>query len=142
MKPIWTREFTLEDLHRLESGTFATYIGVEFTEIGPDYLAGRMRVQPHMRQPWGVLHGGASVALAETLGSVGANFAVDSSRFRCVGQMINANHLRPVSSGFVHGLARRFGADERSQVWGIDIRNEAGRMVCVSRLTMAVIARA
>jgi 1,4-dihydroxy-2-naphthoyl-CoA hydrolase len=98
-------------------------------------------VDERTRQPYGLLHGGASVALAETLGSTGANLCVDSERFLCVGQEINANHLRSAKSGRVIGTARPVHIGGRSQVWGIEIVNEAGALVCISRLTMAVIER-
>jgi 1,4-dihydroxy-2-naphthoyl-CoA hydrolase len=136
---IWFGIVTLEQLRQLESGTFSSFFGVDFTELGSDYLAGRIQVTSHHLLPYGVLHGGASVALAETLGSVGANFAVDRTRFRCVGQAINASHLRPVTSGFIHGIARQVDASERSQLWSIDIHDEGERPICAARLTMAVL---
>jgi 1,4-dihydroxy-2-naphthoyl-CoA hydrolase len=139
---IWFGEVTLEHLRELETGTFANFIGVEFTKLGADYLAGRMEVTSHHLQPFGVLHGGASVALAETLGSVGANFTIDRTRFRCVGQAINASHLRPVNAGYIHGVARQLDAGQRIQVWSIDIRGEDDRLICVSRLTVAMLQRA
>ncbi|HWN46402.1 MAG TPA: hotdog fold thioesterase, partial [Steroidobacteraceae bacterium] len=94
---------------------------------------------PRTRQPMGYLHGGASLVLAETLGSVAANFVVDYSRFRCLGQDINANHLRPVTDGLVIGTARAIHLGARSQVWSIEIRDPRERLVCISRLTMAVV---
>ena len=98
-----------------------------------------MPVEPHTRQPMGYLHGGASLVLAETLGSVAANFVVDRAKFRCLGQEINANHLRPVAEGLVTGTARPFHIGTRSQVWSIEIRDPRERLVCISRLTMAVV---
>lgn len=139
MKPIWSRPFSLEELAGVETGTFASYVGVEFTEIGPDYLGGRMAVKSHLCQPHGSLHGGASVVLAETLGSVGASYSVDLDRQRCVGQAIFANHVRPVTSGHVHGRARRLHAGRRSQVWSIDLRDDQGRLTCTAQLTVAVL---
>jgi 1,4-dihydroxy-2-naphthoyl-CoA hydrolase len=100
-----------------------------------------MPVNPHTHQPTGILHGGASVALAETVGSVAANLCVDIEKYVCVGQEINANHLRPVSSGLVIGTARPFHIGGRSHVWGIEIRDQQNKLVCVSRLTMAVVER-
>jgi 1,4-dihydroxy-2-naphthoyl-CoA hydrolase len=98
-----------------------------------------MPVEPHTRQPMGYLHGGASLALAETVGSVAANLVVDRARQRCLGQEINANHLRPVSDGLVTATARPFHIGSRSQVWSIEIRDPEERLACISRLTMAVV---
>jgi 1,4-dihydroxy-2-naphthoyl-CoA hydrolase len=111
------------------------------TEIGPDYVRATMPVSPRTHQPTGVLHGGASVALAETVGSLAANLCVDQARYVCLGQEINANHLRPVSSGIVTATARPHHIGKRSHVWGIEIRDEQQKLVCVSRLTMAVVDR-
>ena len=109
------------------------------TEVGADYLRGTMPVDERTKQPFGLLHGGASVALAETLGSIGASMCVEPAKFLCVGQEINANHVRAVSSGLVTGTARPLHIGGRTHVWSIEIVNEAGKLVCVSRLTMAVI---
>ena len=121
--------------------TLAEHLGIRITEIGPDYIRATMPVSSHTHQPQGILHGGASVALAETIGSLGANLCVDLTKYVCVGQEINANHLRPVSSGLVTGTARPFHVGARSQVWGIEIRDENDKLVCVSRITMAVVER-
>ena len=137
---IWRRSQTLESLNALGAGTMARPLGIVFTEIGEDFLRGTMPVDDRTRQPLGLLHGGASVALAETLGSTGANLCVDDSRL-CLGQEINANHVRSARTGTVTGTARPLHIGGRSQVWGIDIVDEAGALVCVSRLTMAVIPR-
>jgi 1,4-dihydroxy-2-naphthoyl-CoA hydrolase len=115
------------------------HLGIEFTEIGDDFIRGTMPVDGRTRQPYGLLHGGASVALAETLGSTGATMCVDTKEYQCVGQEINANHLRPARSGYVTGTARPVHLGGRTQVWAIDIVNEAGRLVCTSRLTVAVV---
>jgi 1,4-dihydroxy-2-naphthoyl-CoA hydrolase len=136
---IWFGTPTIEDARASQSGLLAPHIGIEFTEWGEDFLRGTMPVEPRTRQPMGYLHGGASLVLAETLGSVAANFVVDRSRFRCLGQEINANHLRPVAEGLVTGTARPFHIGARSQVWSIEIRDPADRLACISRLTMAVV---
>jgi 1,4-dihydroxy-2-naphthoyl-CoA hydrolase len=115
------------------------YLGIELTEIGADFIAGTMPVDRRTHQTMGILHGGASVALAETLGSIGGNLCVDTERYACVGQEINANHVRPVTSGLVTGTARPLHLGSRSQVWQIEIRNSQALLVCVSRLTLAVI---
>ena len=137
---IWRRLQTLETLNTLGAGTMARPLGIVFTEIGEDFIRGTMPVDDRTRQPLGLLHGGASVALAETLGSTGANLCVDDSHL-CLGQEINANHVRSARTGTVTGTARPLHIGGRSQVWGIDIVDESGALVCISRLTMAVIPR-
>ena len=141
MKPLWHCAFTVEDAERLESGTFAQSLGIEFTQVGPDFLAGRMRLAAHLKQPFGVLHGGVSVAFAETIGSVAANFAVDPARYRCVGQSINASHLRPVQmdGSYIVAIARPAAIEPCRQVWEIELSREDKKLFCVSTLTMAVI---
>ncbi len=136
---IWFGTPTIEDARMSQAGLLAPHLGIEFTEWGDDFLRGTMPVEAHTRQPMGFLHGGASLVLAETLGSVAANFVVDRSKFRCLGQEINANHLRPVAEGRVTGTARPFHLGARSQVWSIEIRDPGDRLACISRLTMAVI---
>jgi len=136
---IWFGSPTIEETRASHLGLLASHLGIEFTEFGPDYLRGTMPVEKRVHQPMGYLHGGASLVLAETLGSVAANYVVDWSRQRCMGQEINANHLRPVSDGIVIGTARPFHLGARSQVWSIEIRDSKERLVCVSRLTMAVL---
>ena len=136
---IWFGTPTIEDARASQMGLLAPHIGIEFTEWGEDFLRGTMPVEPRTRQPMGFLHGGASLVLAETLASVAANYVVDRARQRCLGQEINANHLRPVSDGLVTGIARPYHLGARSQVWSIEIRDPRERLVCVSRLTVAVI---
>jgi 1,4-dihydroxy-2-naphthoyl-CoA hydrolase len=138
---IWRTEVTPELLERFSRGTFAEHIGIRITEVGPDYLCATLPVTPAVHQPYGVLHGGVSVALAETVGSVAANLCIDRERLACFGQEINANHLRSVSSGVITATARPHHIGSRSQVWGIEIRDERGRLVCISRLTMAIVPR-
>lgn len=138
---IWRTEVTPELLEHFSRGTFAERIGIRITEVGPDYLRATLPVTPAVHQPHGVLHGGVSVALAETVGSAAANLCVDIERQQCLGQEINANHLRSVASGVVTATARPFHIGSRSQIWGIEIRDEHGSLVCVSRLTMAVVQR-
>lgn len=138
---IWRNETTLEALMQRARYTLAEHLDIRVTEIGPDYLRATMPVNSHTHQPSGILHGGASVALAETVGSLAANLCIDLEKFICVGQEINANHVRPASSGLVTGTARPFHIGARSQVWGIEIRDENDKLVCISRLTMAVVER-
>src|SRR6187401_2129315 len=136
---IWFGIPTIDDARASHVGLLASHLGIEFTEWGDDFRRGTMLVEPRTRQPMDLLHGGASLVLAETLGSVAANFVVDDTKFRSVGQEINANHLRPVSDGIVIGTARPFHLGARSQVWSIEIRDPRERLVCVSRLTVAVV---
>lgn len=138
---IWFRPFTIDDLMRQSRGSMDEHLDIRYTEIGPDYLRGTMPVDGRTRQPYGLLHGGASVVLAESLGSVGANCCVDPARHYCVGQEINANHIRGTHEGRVTGTARPIHRGSRSQVWEIRIEDERHRLVCISRLTMAVIDR-
>lgn len=138
MKSIWFKPFRPADMARHFPNTLMEHLNIELTEIGPDYVTGRMPVDKRVHQIFGILHGGASLALAETLGSTAAYMTLDDSKQFCVGQEINANHLRGVSSGFVTGTARPFHIGATSQVWGIDIRDEKDQPVCISRITMAV----
>lgn len=137
---IWFHPYTLEQVH-FNRPTLASHLDIEFIEIGPDYLKGRMPVDDRTRQPYGILHGGASVALAETLGSTAAMLVIDPDRYRTVGQEINANHVRAVSEGYVIGTTRPLHIGKRSQVWDIRIVNEQDKLVCVSRITMAILEK-
>jgi 1,4-dihydroxy-2-naphthoyl-CoA hydrolase len=138
---IWRSPLTLDNLNGSRPGTLVGYIGIAFTEIGADFVRGTMPVDGRTQQPYGLLHGGASVALAETLGSTGAAMCIDTADYQCVGQEINANHVRAARSGLVTGTARPVHIGGRTHVWGIEIVNEAGKLVCVSRLTVAIIRR-
>ena len=131
---------TPEQLNERGSRSMPGFLGIRFIEIGSDYLRATMPVNERTHQPFGLLHGGASVTLAETVGSVAAMLCVDE-QFQCVGQEINANHLRGKATGTVTATARAFHLGARSHVWHIEIRDEEERLVCVSRLTMAVIER-
>ena len=115
------------------------HLGIEFLEVGDDYIKARMPVDHRTIQPFGLLHGGASVALAETLGSVAANLCVDRENKMCVGLEINANHIRPVTNGFVYGIAKAIHVGASTQVWETRIHNEQEKLVCVSRLTLAIL---
>jgi len=137
---LWRPGATLDLLRDRMRRTLAAHVGIELTELGADFLAGTMPVDDRTCQPMRVLHGGASVVLAETLGSLAANAANRDTARRFVGQEINANHLRPVPEGAtVTGVARPVHIGKSSQVWNIEIRNERGQLTCVSRLTMASI---
>jgi len=134
-------ELTLEKLNNLRRNTMVEHLGIELTEIGDKFLCGKMPVDHRTHQPMGLLHGGASVALAETLGSIAAHTQVDQSKYACVGLEINANHIKGVRSGFVYGKATALHIGRTTQVWEIRITNEAGELVCISRITMAVIEK-
>lgn len=138
---IWHRQFTSKEVGEFQRDTMGEHLGIEVTDVGADYLEARMPVDGRTMQPDRILHGGASVALAETLGSVGGSMCIDRERFQIVGVEINANHLRPAMSGHVTGRASPIHLGRRTQVWNIEIRDDRGRLVCVSRLTVAVIER-
>ncbi|MFY8045517.1 MAG: hotdog fold thioesterase [Chitinophagaceae bacterium] len=121
--------------------TLGEHLGMQFTEVGENYLKATMPVDHRTHQPYGLLHGGASVALAETLGSVGAALTLDPDQFICVGMEINANHLRSVRSGKVTGTATPLHRGSSSQVWEIKIHDDHGKLVCISRLTVAVLKK-
>lgn len=120
-------------------GTLVEHLGIEILEVGSDLIRGRMPVDQRTHQPFGLLHGGASVALAETLGSMGASLYIDPEHVMAVGLEINANHLRAVTSGWVTGTARPIHIGRSTQVWDIRIEDERGRQTCISRLTMAIV---
>ena len=138
---IWRSLRTLEELNGNRDGTLIANLGILFTEIGDDFVRGTMPVDTRTVQPYGLLHGGASVALAETLGSMGASMCVDAAEYQVVGQEINANHVRAARSGLVTGTARAVHLGGRTHVWSIEIVNNAQKLVCISRITMAVIKR-
>ena len=137
---VFRRPTTLAQLNALSQGTAMEPLGIRFTELGPDYLRATMPVDARTRQPYGLLHGGASVLLAETLGSSAAGMCVDEGQ-GVVGIEINANHLAAVREGSVTGTARPLHVGRSTQVWEIRIEDAAGRLVCISRLTLAVVAR-
>jgi 1,4-dihydroxy-2-naphthoyl-CoA hydrolase len=138
---IWKTTFDLAQLDQLHVDTAVAHLGIKFTEFGDDWLCGRMPVDNRTVQPFRILHGGASVLLAETLGSCASNLCVDSEKLYCVGQEINANHIRAVRSGYVTGRASPVHIGRSSHVWEIRISDDAGRLTCISRITMSVLAR-
>jgi uncharacterized protein (TIGR00369 family) len=139
--PLWKTQTTLERLRERSKNTLIEQLGIEYLELGDDYLKARMPVDYRTRQPAGILHGGASVALAETLGSVAAGLCVNREKQTIVGLDINANHIRPVTEGWVTGVARPLHVGSTTQVWEIRICNEREQLVCISRLTVANIAK-
>jgi 1,4-dihydroxy-2-naphthoyl-CoA hydrolase len=142
MPPIWyNKQLTLEAMKSLGKGTMAEHIGIEWTELGENFIKAKMPVDHRTQQPYGLLHGGASCVLAETIGSVASAMVVDHSKFVCVGLDINANHVRSAREGWVIGTATPLHLGGNTHVWDIKIHDEIGKLVCISRLTVAVIPR-
>lgn len=140
MSSLWFATPDIADMNRQMENTACSNLGIVITEVGDDYVAGTMPADERTFQPVGLVHGGANVLFAETLGSMAANLCLDNSREYAVGQEINANHLRGVRSGTLTGIARLVHKGRSSQVWEIRINNAEGKLSCISRLTMAVIA--
>jgi len=139
---LWNTPVTLEQLTESSKNTLMEHLGIEYLEIGDDFIKARMPVDHRTKQPNGILHGGASAALAETLGSIAAGFCVDRETKTIVGLEINANHIRPVTGGWVVGVTRPIHVGNTTQIWEIRIYNEQAKLVCVSRLTVANIDKA
>ncbi len=142
MSSIWVRRPVLTDIDRYHIGTAVNHLGITFCDVGDDWVSAKMETTVRTRQPYGTIHGGVTLVLAETLGSVAAAHCVDEAKYRVFGQEINGNHLRPNYEGFVYGIGRPIMLGPTTQVWGIEIRNEAGKMTCISRMTMAVVPAA
>ncbi len=138
---IWQMDISLELIKTRSKNTMVECLGIEFTEIGDDYLVARMPVDIRTKQPLGIMHGGASCVLAETVGSTAANFCLDQSQYYCVGLDINTNHIRSAREGFVIGTAKPYHLGKSTQVWSIEIMNEQKKLISINRLTMAVLAR-
>ena len=137
---IWKQPLELEALNAMPRN-MASYLGIQFTAWDETSLSATMPVDERTHQPNGILHGGASVVLAETLGSVGSAMLIDQGKYMAVGLEINANHLRPVAKGIVTGTCTPIHIGNKTHVWDIRIVNERGKMVCISRLTVAIIVR-
>ena len=139
---IWFKKgLQLHEITHLGKGTMGEHVGIEFTALGPDFLKGHMPVDARTRQPYGLLHGGASCVLAETLGSVASAMVIDPEKFICVGLEINANHIRGVREGLVTGTATPLHLGSSTHVWDIKIHDEREKLVCVSRLTVAILKK-
>ena len=141
MTAIWKQAATVDILRSIHVDTVVGLLGIEFLEVGDDFIRARVPIDSRTRQPMGILHGGVSVVLAETLGSCGAAFASPAGH-RAVGLDINANHLRSATEGWVTGIARPIHVGRTTHVWQIDMSNEKGQLTCVSRITMAILAPA
>lgn len=135
---LWKRPISVAALAAAHQDTAPEHLGMEFLEVGDDFIKARVPVDARTRQPYGLLHGGVSVVLAETLGSCGAMYAAEPG-YRVVGLDINANHLRAATSGWVTGVTRPVHVGRSTQVWAIELHNDAGELTCVSRITMAVL---
>jgi 1,4-dihydroxy-2-naphthoyl-CoA hydrolase len=129
---------TLQALNDISANTLITHLGIVFTELGDDFIVAKMPVDKRTQQPFGLLHGGASVVLAETLGSIASAYCVPEQQF-CVGLDINANHIKAVKEGFVTGIVKPVHIGKKTHVWEIKISTEKQELVCISRITMAVI---
>ena len=136
---LWKTQTTLDQLKERSKNTLMEHLGIEYLEIGDDYLKARMPVDNRTKQTAGILHGGASVALAETLGSIAAGLCIDRKKKTVVGLEINANHIRPATDGWVTGVTKPIHVGNTTQIWEIKIYNEQDKLVCVSRLTVANI---
>ena len=136
---IWKKQYSSEQINQYSSDTMVSHLGIEVTEIGDNYVCGTMPVDKRTIQPYGILHGGASVVLAESLGSIAGNMACDEG-FWCVGLEVNANHIKKVNDGVVEGRAEAIHIGKTTQIWDIRITKEQ-KDICVSRLTLAVIEK-
>ncbi|MET0231057.1 MAG: hotdog fold thioesterase [Rhodanobacteraceae bacterium] len=138
---IWKHTADLERINSWNANSMVEHLGMQITEVGDDFLRGTMPVDARTKQPFGLLHGGASVALAESLGSLAGTLCIDANEQMAVGLDINANHVRAVTGGIVTGTARPLHIGRNTQVWEIRIEDEGGKLVCISRLTLAVVPR-
>ena len=138
---IWFNEFSPENLNDRPKNHLGGLLDIQFTEVGEDFLTATMPVDERTHQPAGILHGGASVVLAETLGSIASYMCINPERFQAVGLEINANHLRPVKSGKVTGICKPLHIGAKTHVWEIKIYDDRGKMNCISRITVAIIAK-
>jgi 1,4-dihydroxy-2-naphthoyl-CoA hydrolase len=136
---IFKQGVSLQLANKMCENTLVSHLGIEFTAIGEDFIEAKMPVDHRTHQPMGLLHGGASVALAETMGSVGATCTLDNATQYCVGLEINANHIKSIRSGFVYAVARALHLGKKTQVWEIRITSEQQELVCISRITMAIL---
>jgi 1,4-dihydroxy-2-naphthoyl-CoA hydrolase len=136
---IFPPDLSLDSLNQTGKNTMTDFLDIRFTQIGEDFLEATMPVTDKTKQPLGLLHGGANVVLAETLGSVAATLTVDTSRQHCVGLEINANHLKSVRDGLVRGVTKPIHLGKKTQVWEIKIYNSHDELTCISRITMAII---
>jgi 1,4-dihydroxy-2-naphthoyl-CoA hydrolase len=138
---IWFREYNVDEINRRGENTLADFLGIQFTDIHDDALIAEMPVSAKVKQPIGIVHGGANVVLAETVASTAANMVVDIENFYCVGLEINANHIRSVREGVVRAVAKPFHLGRSTQVWHIELTDTQGKITAISRMTASVLAR-
>lgn len=138
---IWFKPVDISKASEMRKNTLLETLDIRILDVGDDFLKGDMPVDHRTVQPYGVLHGGASVALAESLGSIAANMVVDASKYATFGMEINANHIRPATSGRVTGIAKPVHLGKSTHVWSIEISNDQGKLVCISRITMAIVEK-
>ena len=139
---IWFKPFSIDEMENFErEDHMGFFLGIKFTRVGDDEIEARMPVDNRTKQPYGILHGGASVVLAETIGSFASHYVIDNSKYQAVGMEVNANHLRPVSDGYVTAVCKPVHLGKTSHVWDIRISDDKGKTVCISRLTVAIIHR-
>lgn len=142
MSSIWfKKDLALSDFEKFDQDTMNVNIGIRFTELGPDFLKGTMPVDHRTKQPYGFLHGGASCVLAETLGSFASTMVIDTEKYLCMGLEINANHIRSVKSGIVTGIVSPLHLGSSTHVWDIKINDEREKLICISRLTVAILKK-
>lgn len=134
-------EIKVQQLNEFNKGCLVEQVGIEFTEVGEDYLVAKMPVDERTKQPLGLLHGGASVVLAETLGSIAASLLLNPSTHYAVGLEINANHIKSAKSGFVTGKCKAIHVGKGTHIWQIEIKNSEDQLICISRITMAILER-
>lgn len=136
---IWQSDISLEDINQRATNSFSDHIGITFVELGDDYLCAKMPITSTVTQPMGIMHGGASASLAETVASAAANFCIDNEKQVCVGLELNINHIKSKDSGYILGMAQPLHLGKRTQVWEIIITDEKDTLISVSRLTLAVV---
>ena len=141
MASIWYRTPDPALIDAMSKGTIDEHLGIKITQVGDDYLAGTMPADKRTFQPYGIVHGGANVVLAETLGSIAGAHVIDTNSLLCLGQEVSATHLRPVSSGMVTGTARPIHLGKRSHVWEIRLENDQGKLSCIAKLILAIVAK-
>ena len=141
MASIWYRTPDPALIDAMSKGTIDEHLGIKITQVGDDYLSGTMPADKRSFQPYGIVHGGANVVLAETLGSIAGAHVIDTNSLLCLGQEVSATHLRPVSSGMVTGTARPIHLGKRSHVWEIRLENDQGKLSCIAKLILAIVAK-
>ena len=141
MSSIWHHMPNPSLMEKTSEGTIDQHLGIKITDVGDDYLTGTMPADHRTFQPYGIIHGGANVVLAETLGSMAGAHVIDTEHYLCMGQEVSATHLRPVSSGLVTGTARPIHLGRRSQVWEIRLTNDQGKLSCIAKLILAIVPK-